>query len=450
MAIIVHDDWSLSEKGRKDAERHRQKIDKAIRENVRDAIADSSIITKRGEKIVRIPVKGLRDYRFIYGIGKGGGGAGQGPAKPGDVIDQKRKQQKQDGKKAGNRPGIDFMETEVDIDYLLQIMFEDLGLPWIEEKTKAQQLIPKGWKFESITKKGAFSRIHKLRTLKEAIARTNIFVKDIIEETGCTEETAYAGLEQAEGDLEIAIHLIKTNTLVDIPPTGGVYFEDDDLRYKQIEEDVEIHSNAVVFAMMDSSGSMTQNKKYLARSMLFWLTEFLKKKYEFVEIVFIIHTTHAERVDEDHFFYKGESGGTFCYTAFEKVNYLIETEFPVDEWNIYSVYISDGEDFDPDRTMEEVDIMLRKNINMLAYTEINLDENLEDYGPFGAMQLASAIGYQGGLMNYFKKKFNFSETKEEGTVFYKDPNKRVLACIIKNKNHVYPALKHMLFERAST
>lgn len=443
MAIIVHDDWSLSEKGRKDAERHRQKIDKAIRENVRDAIADSSIITKRGNKIIRVPVRGLRDYRFIYGIGKGtGGGAGQGPAKPGDVIDQKRKPQQGDKSGgAGNKPGIDYLETEVDIDYLLQIMFEDLGLPWIEEKTKAQQLIPKGWKFESITKKGAFSRIHKLRTMKEAIGRTNVFVRDIMEETGCEEEQAYAALEQAEGDLDKAIHLIKTNTLNDVPPTGGIFFEDDDLRYKQIEEDVEIHSNAVVFAMMDSSASMTQNKKYLARSMLFWLTEFLKKKYQFVEIVFVIHTTHAKRVDEDHFFHKGESGGTYCYTAFEMVNYLLETEFPVDEWNVYSVYISDGEDFDPERTMEEVDVMLKKKINMLAYTEINLDEELAEYGSFA---------YQHNLLKFFKKKFSFEIFKEEGTEFYKDSDKRVLAGIIRNKNHVYPALKHMLFEKANT
>lgn len=438
MAIIDHSDWGLSEKGRKDAERHREKIDKAIRRNVRDAIADSSIITKKDGKTVRVPVKGLRDYRFIYGIGKGGGGAGQGDAEPGDLIDQRPRPQ--DGIGPGSEPGIDYLETEVDIDYLLEIMFEDLGLPWIEEKTKAQQLVPKGWKFESISKSGTFSRIHMMRSMEEALFRTEDYVKEIMDECDCTRDQALVALEQAEGDLDEAIRLIKCNLLEDRSPSGGVYIEEEDLRYKVIEEDVEIHSNAVVFAMMDISYSMSQQKKYLARSMLFWLVEFLKKKYEYVQIVFIVHTTEAQRVDEDHFFYRGDTGGTMCYTAFEMVNYLLETEFPTDEWNAYPVYISDGEDFDPERTMEEVDIMLKKDINMLAYTEINLDEDLQHYG---------TMAYGRNLMKFFKEKFNFVETEEEGTEFLKDKEQRVLACVIKNKTHVYPALKHMLFEKES-
>ena len=435
MAIIDHSDWGLSEKGRKDADRHRQKIDKVIRENVRDAIADSSIITRKDGKTVRIPVKGLRDYRFVYGGGTGGGGAGQGPAKPDDIISQ-RPRKRNDKGPPGSDPGIDYMETEVDIDYLLEIMFEDLGLPWIEEKTKAQQLIPKGWKFDSITKSGTQARIHKLRSLKEALQRTEVYVQEIMEETGCNRNKALIALEQAEGDLDIAINLIKTNTVTEEIPSGAIFIEDEDLRFKQIEEDIEIHSNAVVFAMMDISYSMTQDKKYLARSMLFWLTEFLKKKYEYVEIVFIVHTTEAQRVNEDHFFHRGDTGGTKCYTAFEMVNYLLETEFPIDEWNAYPVYISDGEDFDPERTMEEVKKMVELDVNMLAYTEIDLDDGD-----------SHSFGYHKVLLKEFQKMFNFEITEEEGTKFYKDAEKRVLACVIGNKTHVYPALKHMLFER---
>ncbi len=438
MAIIDHDDWGLSERGKKDAERHRQKIDHAIRKNIRDAIADSSIITRKDGKIIKVPVKGLRDYRFIYGIGKGqGGGAGQGPAKPGDIIKQRKK--KQGGIGAGDQPGIDYLETEVDIDYLLEIMFEDLGLPWIEEKTKAHQLVPKGWKFESVARRGTFSRIHQLRTMEQTILRTETYIKEIMEESDCDDDTARIALEQSQGELEEAIDLIKNNMLIEKSPSGAVFIEDEDLRFKVIEEDVEIHSNAVVFAMMDVSYSMTQEKKYLARSMLFWLVEFLKKKYEYVTIVFIIHTTFAQRVNEDHFFHRGDTGGTACYTAFEMVNYLLETEFPIDEWNSYPVYISDGEDFEPERTIEEVNKMVEKGVNMLTYAEINLDEDLEIYG---------SMAYGRNLMKFFKDNFpNFKTTKEEGTEFYKDDEKRVLACVIRNKTHVYPALKHMLFER---
>ncbi len=91
MAIVVHDDWDLSEKGKKDAERHREKIDDAIRKNVKDVISEESIITKRKGKKVRIPVKGMRDYRFIYGSNDGAaGGVGQGEGEAGAASSASR------------------------------------------------------------------------------------------------------------------------------------------------------------------------------------------------------------------------------------------------------------------------------------------------------------------------------------------------------------------------
>ncbi|MFO7935084.1 MAG: DUF444 family protein, partial [Bacteroidales bacterium] len=92
--------------------------------------------------------------------------------------------------------------------------------------------------------------------------------------------------------------------------------------------------------------------KYLARSMLFWLVEFLKKVYNNVEIKFIVHTTEAEVVDEESFFKTASTGGTYCSSAFEKANYIIDTEYPTDMWNVYCVYMSDGEDWDPSKTIK--------------------------------------------------------------------------------------------------
>ena len=126
------------------------------------------------------------------------------------------------------------METEVDIDYLIEIMFEDLGLPWIEEKTKKQQLIPKGWKFESISKKGIMPRIHKKRTLLEAVKRMVMYEAEIMEETGCDEKTAKQALIQTIGDLVEAIEIVK-NDQVDKTIEPTIVIEDDDLRYKQNE-----------------------------------------------------------------------------------------------------------------------------------------------------------------------------------------------------------------------
>jgi len=442
MSIIYHDDWGISEKGRKDAERHREKIDDAIRKNVRDVISEESIITKKDGKKVRIPVKGMKDYRFIYGRNKNGAGVGQGPAKPGDVIGKQPKPgQGQGGDKAGQAPGEDYMETEVDIDYLIKIMFEDLGLPWIEEKTKKQILVPKGWKFETISKKGIIPRIHKKRTMIEALKRNVMFCAEIMEETGCTEELAAAALMQAAGDINEAIELIAKEAVTE-PPSGAVLIDDDDLRFKQIEHDVEYHSKAVVIAMMDVSASMHQKKKYLARSMLFWLVQFLKKMYDHVDIRFITHTTDAKLVDEDTFFHKGESGGTYCGSAFELANHLIDTEYPTDEWNVYTIYLSDGEDFNPQDTVNKIKEMIKKEISMLGYVEILVayDENTGWYGSNEWRTLLAEI----------KKNYKFEKITKDGTEFYKNSEKRFLLAVIKNKSHVYPALKHLLFEKKKT
>jgi len=431
--IIDHGDWGLSEKGKKDAERHREKIDKHIRENVRDVIAEESIITKKKGKKIRIPIKGLRDYRFVYGS-ENAGGVGQGKGKQGDVIGKKRKEG--DGKqpgKPGNERGEDYMETEVDIDYLIDIMFEDLGLPYIEEKTKARQIVPKGWKFETISKKGTFSRLHKIRTLKEAMRRTMGDANYVSTVTECDLVIARKALIQTRDDIDDAIDLIKKGEVDLTIDTDTYHIDDDDLRFKNIEEDVEIHSNAVVLAMMDVSGSMDTEKKYLARSMLFWLVEFLKKTYDYVQIKFIVHTTEARVVDEDTFFHKGESGGTYCYTAFELGNYIIDTEFPVNEWNVYTVYISDGEDFDVNRTLVQVNEMLSKKINMISYCEIIPERS-------GGMPSES-------LLEGLKRAFKFDKHTESGTDFFKNEEKHLLACVLRDKTHIFPALKHILFQK---
>ena len=435
MAITDFTDWDFSDRGSKDAERHRSKIDDAIRKGVKDVISEESIITKRKGRKVRIPVRGLKDYRFVYGNKKkdGSAGAGSGEGKPGDIVSQKDK--KDGSNKPGNKEGNDYMETEVDIDYLIDIMFQDLGLPWIEEKTKIEKLIPVGWKFESVSKKGVVSRIHKKKTFIETIKRTSSYVGEIIRETNCTEDDAYIALSMAKDDINEAIDIIKENR-INRTHEPHLTIDDDDLRFKQIEPDMVPHSNAVIIAMMDTSGSMTMNKKYLARSMLFWMVEFLKKTYDNVDIKFIQHTTTANVVDEETFFHKGESGGTYCWTAIDKALYLIDTEYPIDEWNTYCVYISDGEDWEPPKTIPYIERLLKKKVNMFSYVEIDTESDEDMYG----------WRPENTLIKEIQRKWKFKVKTMEGTNFYRNDEEHFLLSIIRNKNHIWPALRHQLFE----
>lgn len=433
MTVVYHDDWDFSEKGKKDIERHQKKVEESIRKSVKDVISEESIITTKHGRKVKIPIRGLKDYKFRYGKPSNGasGGVGQGSGKPGDIIHQ-REGKKGNGNKPGNKDGEYYMETEVDIDYIIKIMFNDLGLPWIEEKTKKEKAIPKGWKFETISKTGIVPMIHKKRTMLESIKRNVAFSYEIMNETGCSEEDANKALIQAVGDINEAIEIIN-NGILEPTDNPGIFISDEDLRYKQIEQDVEFHSNAVVIAMMDVSGSMTTDKKYLARSMLFWMMEFLKKVYDNVEIVFIRHTTQAEVTDEEKFFNESSYGGTLCSSAFEKANYIIDTQYPVSDWNVYCVYVSDGEDFEPQKTLVTIDKMIERKINMLGYCQINLN---------GEEVYTSLLKH---IVSY--NKWNFKEIKQKDTYFYKDEKNHFLASLIQNKEHIYPTLKHFLFER---
>lgn len=434
MSIVNHDTWEFSEKGKKDAERHREKIKDQIRKNIKNVIGEETIITKKDNKKVRIPIKGMKDYHFKTGLDEDDirGGVGQGKGKPGDVIARQPGNGNDPNGKPGNERGEEYMEVEVDIDYLIKIMFDDLGLPYIEEKTKVEQLIPVGWKFDGVTRIGIQPRLHKKKTINETLKRTFSYIGEIIEETGCDERTAECALVQSQGDLEEAINIVKENNVDLELNTDILYIEDDDLRYKNITEQKEPTSNAVIIAMLDISGSMTQDKKYLSRSFLFWMVEFLKKTYKNVQIKFIVHTTEAKLVDENEFFKIGEYGGTMCSSAFKLANHLIETEFPKEEWNSYVIYNSDGDDFDYDATMKETRKLLDNGINMLGYLEINPTENAY---------------ISGELLKRYKKEFNMKASTIDGKTFFKDEKTHFLACEIKDSSYVFPALKHFLFKK---
>lgn len=434
--IVYHDTWD-TQKGIQDAKRHQEKIDEAIRKNVRDVIGTESIITQEGKRKVRVPVKGLKDYRFVHGNpGGSGGGIGQGDGKAGDVIGRRQKQG-QGGRGSKDGGGQGDMEAEVDIDYLLDVMMEDLGLPWLDPKKKNSIEIPKGWKFESITKKGSFSRIHKKRTMREAAKRNIMFIQEVMNETGCSYEDAAKGLQQARGDIVEAIRIIKDGELNGNEATGFL-IHDDDLRFKQIEEEKEICSKAVVFALMDVSGSMTPDKKYLVKSLLFWMINFLRKQYEAVEIRFIQHTERAMEVDEETFFYGGETGGTIAKTAFDKANYIIDTEYPVDEWNIYTVYCSDGEDWNPKDAVSSMEDMIMKKINMLSYVEIKPNQDMFD------SDIQYSYGYS-TLLPECLKKWNFQESNiNKDGKFWINNDLKFLLSVIKDKSHIWPCLQHML------
>ena len=373
MPIIASE--PTAERGRKDARRHREKQRDAIKERLPEIIADESIITHKKGKVVKVPIRSIDIPHFKPKSGDEPSGIGQGPGEQGDVIGQKRLPNGEPGE-AGQEPGEDYIETEIPIEELIEMMLEDLGLPKLEEKEMQNITIELGWKIAGLGKAGIWPLLDKRATAREGIRRFWYFIRALESETGQDELTCFRALKQSNGVLADALEVVKTNSVTDQSESVEPFpiFTNEDLRYRQIKEDTQEQSRAVVVAMMDVSGSMGDMKKYLARSMIFWLVEFLRRLYVQVEVRFIIHHTVAKIVPEEDFFRTVESGGTFCYTAYEKASGLVDSEYPTDGWNVYVWHFSDGDDFDRDKTVGELNKLIAKGVNMVGYGEIDPDE----------------------------------------------------------------------------
>jgi sporulation protein YhbH len=320
---LSHDDWSLHRKGMTDQARHKQKVKEAIKQNLADIVSERSIITSDGKKLIKVPIRTLEQYKFRYDPNdKRGVGQGEGDSQVGDVLERYGKGQGQgNGPQAGDQPGVDFYEAEITIDDLAALVFEDLHLPNLEEK-RLRELESETVRFTDIRKSGPFSNLDKRRTMRENIKR---------------------------------------NALQGRSGLGG--FTGDDLRFKTWERDIQRQSNAVVFAMMDVSGSMGTFEKYVSRAFYYWMVKFLRTKYDNVEIVFIAHHTEAKQVTEEEFFTRGESGGTKASSAYQLAVELTEAKYRPSDWNIYPFHFSDGDNWPSDN-----EICLKLSQQLLSYS----------------------------------------------------------------------------------
>ena len=141
-----------ADRSAKDRSRHKEKIEKAIREGIHDIVAEESIIGQDGKKKIRIPVRGIKEYRFVYGQNQQdqAGSGGDADVRRGQKIGQKQKQGKGKPDKAGNKPGEEYYDVEVTLEELAHYLFKDLELPEMEQKQMQEILSEKrkrkGWK----------------------------------------------------------------------------------------------------------------------------------------------------------------------------------------------------------------------------------------------------------------------------------------------------------------
>lgn len=179
----VHD-AERSDRSAGDRQRHSQKVREAIKKNIGKIISEESIIGKDGDKTVKVPIKGIKEYRFVYGDNHNDVMEGDGDSKPGDVVGQRHSKGmgKSVGRQGGSEGGEDVYETDVTINELVDIMMEDLGLPDMERKSLKQIETDKSFKRKGYRRAGIRVRLDKFKTIKEKIKRENA-TKRILGET---------------------------------------------------------------------------------------------------------------------------------------------------------------------------------------------------------------------------------------------------------------------------
>ena len=361
-------DWSLHRKGPVDQARHSEKIKEAIRQNLAEVISEEAIITSDGNRAVKVPIRSLQEYRFRFNpYQQQKFGQGDGDSKVGDVIGRLPQQGPGRDHQAGDQPGIDYFEAEITIDELAELIFEDLGLPNLKRKV-ARAIPSEEVRFDEVRRKGVMSNLDRRRTIMENIRRNALAGRPIFRD-----------------------------------------LKEDDLRFRTWNRTVRRENNAVVIAMRDISGSMGEFKKYISRSLFFWMVRFLRTRYNDVEIVFIAHHTEAREVDEDAFFHLGESGGTKVSSAYQLAYDVIQQRYDPVQWNIYPFHFSDGDNWGEADNRRCIDLVHRL---------------LEVSSLFGYGEIREA-GYTSTLMQAFSK--------------IEDP--RFVMVAVTEKKDVYPALK---------
>ncbi|SHE68702.1 hypothetical protein SAMN02746091_00904 [Caloramator proteoclasticus DSM 10124] len=341
MAIFrdMHSDPVEHDRSIEDRRRHKKLVEKAIKDNLADILSEESIIGESKNKKVKIPIRGLKEYQFIYGKNTKGVASGDGTEKRGDRIGSEKKQgMGQQG--AGNQEGEEMYELEITIDDILDYLFEDLELPDMDRKKTSEILVESSKKRDGYQKYGIRPRLAKKKTVMEKIKRKQARKRALRE----------------------------MNLPVDIERFP---FVEDDLRYFRIKKKFRRESNAAIICIMDISGSMDNTKKFMARSFFYILSRFIRKKYKNVQVAFVAHTTTAEEVNEYQFFHRVESGGTYISSGLNKALEIINTRFNPENWNVYAFYVSDGDNWseDDERTIKSAKELCRV-CNLFAYAEV--------------------------------------------------------------------------------
>lgn len=377
-------DRRLNPKGKSIGNRQRfiRRARAQIKEAVQKSLKDRTVSDFESGQEISIPTKGTEEPRFRFSQ-SGGKRDGIHPGNKefveGDEIKKKRSGGGSgSGKEASDSgEGEDSFQFTLTQEEILDLFFEDLELPNLV-KTSLNEIKRTKYKRAGLTTGGTPNNINLLRTMRNSYGRrialkrpSSAAMSKLREELFELERKAEPTPEQSARKRELVEQIAR----LEAKRRGVPYIDPIDVRYNAFEATPIETSQAVMFCLMDVSGSMGEREKDLAKRFYILLHLFLKRRYEKVDIVFIRHTHEAQEVDEQTFFYSRQSGGTIVSTALEEMLTITEDRYVTNDWNIYVAQASDGYTQSGD-AQHCVDLLIEKIMPIsqyYAYIEI-LDE----------------------------------------------------------------------------
>ena len=355
--------------------RVREHVKRAAREAIRSG--DIKSITSGKNRKVNIPVKDLEEHHIIHGDGGdtervfpgnedyitgdrirspkgGGGGGGKGASKDGEDEDS--------------------FEFHLTKEEFLDLFFEDLELPdMIKENIKVTQRY--AYNRAGYVTEGTPARLNILRSMRSAKGRRKALqgpkkkkLEELEEELLLLQDVVNPTEETQKRIVAIEAEIVVLKRKIRAVP----FVDDIDLRYNNWKKTPQPTTQAVMFCIMDVSGSMGEWEKEMAKRFFMLLYLFLTRSYERVDLVFIRHHHEAKEVEEDEFFHSRESGGTLVSPALDMMCDIINQRYD-DSWNIYGCQASDGDNWpeDTEAAKEVLETSLLRKVQYFAYVEID-------------------------------------------------------------------------------
>lgn len=380
MVRIIDRRYDSKKKSAVNRQRFMRRFKQQIRRAVTDAIQNRSIRDLDNGEQISIPGKDLSEPQFQHGrggewenvfsgndqfssgdqinrpMGGEGGGTGKGSAS-------------KDGQ------GEDNFVFHLSREEFLDVFFDDLELPNLI-RTQLARITEYKSRRAGFTSSGVPANINIIRSMRGALGRRlalaspyNARLRELHAELERAKEEFGPDSEEVK-EIQAEIHRLRVKI------EGIPFLDSFDLRYNNRTKIPLPVTQAVMFCVMDVSGSMDEEKKSVAKRFFMLLYLFLTRTYEHIEVVFIRHHTIAKEVDEEEFFHSRESGGTVVSSALHLLRDVIRERYASGQWNVYAAQASDGDNWDNDSPIcrEILANEVLPYCQYLAYVEITPGE----------------------------------------------------------------------------